>query len=137
VVEGLVAANAWCQQPGSYQAQRWLADRMTELKLSLLPARPEGCRGGKSRFMRRLIVPLVTALLVSGGLGWAGLGLAAGSAQAGALHWCPGDPPPQAVKPGGGYIAVSPDWDTTVCHDYAIRGGQVMDGNPCSLPQFQ
>lgn len=69
--------------------------------------------------------------------GVAGLGLAAGSAQAGALHWCPGDPPPQAVKPGGGYIAVSPDWDTTVCHDYAIRGGQVMDGNPCSLPQFQ
>jgi len=89
--------------------------------------------------MRRLIVGLATTLLVSGGLGWAGLGLAAGTAHAGAFHWCPGDPPITTLNPatGRGLITINPDWDTTVCHDYAIRGNQVMEGNPCSLPQFQ
>ena len=28
-------------------------------------------------------------------------------------------------------------WDTTVCHDYVISGGQVQEGNACGLPQFQ
>jgi hypothetical protein len=53
------------------------------------------------------------------------------------LSLVPRGPPPQAVKPGGGYIPANPDWDTTVCHDYMIEGGQVKDGNPCMLPQFQ
>jgi Domain of unknown function (DUF222) len=64
---------------------------------------------GGSRFMKRLIAGLATTALVSSGLGWAGLELVAGTAQAGAFHWCPGDPPPNAVKPGGGYIPVNPD----------------------------
>jgi hypothetical protein len=91
--------------------------------------------------MRRLIVALGTTLLVSGGLGWACVGLAPGTAQAGSFHWCPGDPPPQAVvpKPNGGMGSgpVNPDWDTTVCHDYVINGGNVEEGTPCILPTFQ
>ena len=92
--------------------------------------------------MRRLIVGLVTTALVSGGLGWAGLELAAGSAHAGSFHWCPGDPPPKAAVPnpnGPGFVLapINPAWDTTVCHDYVISGGQVQEGNACGLPQFQ
>jgi hypothetical protein len=84
---------------------------------------------------------IAAGALVSAAVAVAGLGLATGTAHAGNYHWCPGDAPPQAVVPrpgGGSWLGpVNPDWDTTVCHDYAIRGGQVMDGNPCSLPQFQ
>ena len=74
-----------------------------------------------------------TTVLVSGGLGLAGLGLAAGSAQAlpapvplkawpgypddnpsGPCHWCPGDPPVQT-----GNLRVNPVvWDNNVCHTY-------------------
>ena len=92
--------------------------------------------------MKALVVGFATSLLVSGGLGLAGLGLAAGTAQAGAFHWCPGDPPITGYTPDpatGHMISgpIYPDWDTTVCHDYAIKGGQVLEGNPCNLPQFQ
>jgi hypothetical protein len=84
---------------------------------------------------------ITTGALVSGAVAVASLGLATGTAHAGAYHWCPGDPPPQAVvpRPSGGFWLgpVDPDWDTTVCHDYVARDGQVAEGIPCSLPQFQ
>ncbi len=103
------------------------------------PWTPVPAQGNNPRFMRRLIVGLAATVLVSGGLGWAGLGPAAGIARAGAFHWCPGDPPITTLNPatGRGQITINPDWDTTICHDYAIQGNQVLDGNPCNLPQFQ
>jgi hypothetical protein len=57
---------------------------------------------------------LAMTVLVSGGLGLAGLGLAAGTAQAdtGVPHqWCPGDSDPMA--PARVY-----NWDWNVCHNY-------------------
>ena len=78
--------------------------------------------------MRRRIVRLATTVLVSGGLGLAGLGLAAGTAQAAPgfapqATWCPGDPP-----------KVGATWDPTVCHDYhyeVINGTtQLVEGPP-------
>ena len=94
-------------------------------------------RSTRTPSRKRLSVGLATTLLVTGGLGWVVLGPAAGTARAGAFHWCPGDPLPKASKPGGGTITINPDWDTSVCHDYVIQGSQVQEGNPCSLPQFQ
>jgi hypothetical protein len=94
----------------------------------------EGRRG-------RIVVRLATALLLSGGLGWAGLGLVAGTAHAGVYHWCPGDPPPQVpvIAPNGHTVTVPihPAWDTNVCHDYVFNGGHVEEGTPCFLPTFQ
>jgi hypothetical protein len=56
---------------------------------------------------------LATAVVVSGGLGLAALGLAAGAANAGPTsvpqyHWCPGD----YWDPGWGY-----NWYYGGCHD--------------------
>lgn len=82
----------------------------------------------------------VAAALVAGGLGWTGLGLAAGTAHAGAFHWCPGDPPPMGATQGPNgatRVPINPAWDTTVCHDYVIKGDHVAEGTPCMLPQFQ
>jgi hypothetical protein len=66
--------------------------------------------------MKRLVIGLATSVLVSGGLGLAGLGPAAPFAQAApcpALQacttWCPGQP-----DPAGRPIP----WDRGVCHDY-------------------
>jgi hypothetical protein len=73
-------------------------------------------------------VGVATVLLASGGLGCVAMGPAAGIAQAGAWHWCPGDPPPHGIHPA---------WDTSVCHDYVISGNHVEEGTPCILPQFQ
>jgi hypothetical protein len=93
-------------------------------------------KGGASRkepTMNR-ISRLATAVLVSGSLSLAGLGLAAGTAQAlpggpaplgswpgcpadhpeGPCRWCPGDPPVQT-----GNLRVNPVvWDNNVCHTY-------------------
>ena len=66
---------------------------------------------------------LTTTLLMSGGLGLAGLGLAAGTAQADAWgnhQWCSGQALPQADAP----IA----WDMGVCHDWYYQS--VRDGAP-------
>jgi hypothetical protein len=97
------------------------------------------------RSMKPAIAGLVTTLLVSGGLGLAGLGLAAGTAQAepglapqfhspvpavkGPYQWCPGDPLP--------YNDSNVVWDMGVCHtwygvDYgfqANRGQFVYEGD--------
>lgn len=55
--------------------------------------------------MNRAITGLATAVVVSGGLGLASLGLA-GTAQADT--WCP-----------GGYMFTGmPNWDMSVCHEY-------------------
>jgi hypothetical protein len=82
---------------------------------------------------------IIGGVLLSAGIAVAGVGLGAATAHAGAFHWCPGNPPITAAKPGGGTVTINPDWDTTVCHDYVIfaGSGQVAEGNPCNLPQFQ
>lgn len=64
--------------------------------------------------VKRGIVGLTTAVLVSGGLGLAGLGLA-GTAQA-RPTWCPGDPKPAA--------APWPDFDWSTCYEYSGAGGK-------------
>ena len=71
-------------------------------------------RGTNLRSMKRGIVALATTVLVSGGLGLAALGVAAGTAQAQPgfaplATWCPGQSVP-------GYPPVV--WDMNVCHDY-------------------
>ena len=77
--------------------------------------------------MKRLIVGLTTAALVSGGLGLAAVGPGAGTAQAqpqsqGPNQWCPGQRLPQV-----GLI-----WDMSVCHTYWQvpfgRGNLLLDG---------
>ncbi|MDT7792669.1 MAG: hypothetical protein QOD59_2105 [Mycobacterium sp.] len=74
--------------------------------------------------MKQGITRLATTVLVSGGLGLAGLGLAAGTAQAtpGTHTWCPGQPLPQQMtspathpqQPSGPPVT----WDMSVCHDW-------------------
>jgi hypothetical protein len=84
---------------------------------------------------------VITATLLAGGVAVAGLGLGTGTAQAGPLRWCPGDPPPNALlpTPGGGWAPgpVNPAWDTNICHDYTMRDNQVAEGIGCPLPDFQ
>jgi hypothetical protein len=63
--------------------------------------------------MKRTIVGFATTMLVSGGLGLAGLGLASGTAQAEPgfaplYHWCPGD---------GWHPEWGNNWDPGTCHD--------------------
>ncbi len=67
---------------------------------------------------------IIAAALVSGGIAVAGLGLAAGTAQAASgiapqAHWCPGDPVQQL--PHG--------WDQSVCHDYYWTGPDAQNPN--------
>ena len=78
-----------------------------------------------------------TAVVVSGGLSLAGLGLATGTAQADpafgpsygggncppgvgtCTHWCPGDP----LIPGSHVIT----WDWNICHDWYWNSEGVVD----------
>ena len=74
-----------------------------------------------------------TALVVSGGVGMAGLGLGIGTAVADGpsyqggncpsgltcTHWCPGDP----LIPGSQVIS----WDWNVCHDWFWNSEGVVD----------
>jgi len=66
--------------------------------------------------MRRRIVRLATTVLVSGGLGLAGLGLGAGTAQAigGPYQWCPG----KSMWISGNHVTNPVVWDESVCHTY-------------------
>jgi hypothetical protein len=79
--------------------------------------------------MRRLIVGLTTAVLLTGGVaGVVGSGVAQANPgpmplawpgcpqdhPAGPCHWCPGDPPVQT-----GNLQSDPvTWDATICHTY-------------------
>ena len=64
-----------------------------------------------------------TTVVVSGGLGLAGLGLGAGIASAGGeRHWCPGDDP--RGEPGGAFTTSPPNWDWNVCHSLLHRPGR-------------
>ena len=70
--------------------------------------------GNNVRSMKRGIAGLATTLVLSGGLGLAGLGLAAGTAQA-LPSWCPGQPLP----------APNVNWDMGLCHNYRVDPGGV------------
>jgi hypothetical protein len=65
-------------------------------------------------FMERLIVGVATTVVVSGGLGLAGLALA-GTAHAddGPHQWCPGQSMRPGVGPGSEIV-----WDMHVCHTW-------------------
>jgi hypothetical protein len=69
------------------------------------------------RKMKPLVVGFATSLLVSGGLGLAGLGLAVGTAHAGPnggpYQWCPGQSPHLA-----GIDVTEYSWDLNVCHTF-------------------
>ena len=85
---------------------------------------------------------LATGALLSGAVAVAGLGLAAGTADASEFRWCPGDPPPlgitvDAAGHGGNRVPIYPAWDTSVCHDFMTSGDHVKEGKACVLPQFQ
>jgi hypothetical protein len=66
--------------------------------------------------LRRGIVGLTTAVLVSGGLGLAALGPGVGTAQAvaGPFHWCPGQPMKNPWYPAGRDLA----WNRGICHTW-------------------
>jgi hypothetical protein len=74
----------------------------------------------------RRLKRIVAGALLFGGVAAAGLGLAAGTAQAtNWIHWCPGDPPI-----GGTEVAYQIDnWDYNVCHDYTHANGGIVDQN--------
>ena len=94
-------------------------------------ANPPCSRRNTWRSMKLGVAGLATTLLVSGGLGLIGSGLAAGTAQAepgfalsrgpfpevrGPYQWCPGDPLP--------YNDPNVVWDMSVCHTwYAVNYG--------------
>ena len=61
------------------------------------------------RSMKRGIAGLATTVLLSGGLGLAGLGLSAGIAEA-LPSWCPGQPLPNP----------NVNWDMGLCHYYSV-----------------
>jgi hypothetical protein len=90
--------------------------------------------------MRPLIVGVATSVLVSGGLGLASLGLAAGTAHAwpnGPYQWCPGQSLPQTGDPSHPVV-----WDMSRCHTWwhvgptqGNVGPYVWDGdNPPPAP---
>src|ERR1700756_1740697 len=87
--------------------------------------------------MKRLIAGVATTVLVSGGLGLAGLGLGAGTAKAytyGPFQWCPGQDMPNDPPRSDADLV----WDMSVCHtyyfDYDVRTeGDPFDG-PVAMP---
>jgi hypothetical protein len=111
---------------------------------------------------RTVIARLASAVVVSGGLGLAGLGLTAGTAQAdpqspGPFQWCPGQPLPGqhygAISDPTRNITIPPHditviWDNSVCHTYwytpsgrgnvpmSDGGKNIWDG-PDPPPYFQ
>ena len=64
--------------------------------------------------MKRLIVGLATSVLVSGGLGLAGLGAGTAQALTGPFRWCPG----QSLWISGNHVTNPVVWDNSVCHTY-------------------
>jgi hypothetical protein len=87
------------------------------------PARLLRAASGQSLSMNKKILGIATTALVSGGLGLAGLGVAAGTAQAEPgpapqYHWCPGD---RWDDGWGG------NWDWGRCHDDHFYDGEYRD----------
>jgi hypothetical protein len=83
------------------------------VRFSSLPRSP----GNNLRSMKRGIVGLATIMLVSGGLGVAGLGLGTGTAHAysyGPFQWCPGQAMPNDPPRSDADLV----WDMSVCHTY-------------------
>ena len=78
---------------------------------------------------------IITGAMLSGGFAVAGSVLGAGTAHAGAYHWCPGDPSPQVnvIAPNGNTVSITiqPAWDTSVCHVWVPSGNHVREGIPC------
>ena len=60
---------------------------------------------------------IVAGALLSGGVAVAGLGLAAGAAQADNAHtWCPG----QSLWITGNHVTNPVVWDESICHTYYV-----------------
>jgi hypothetical protein len=80
-------------------------------------ARTNAARASRREPIMNRTSRLAATVLVSGVLGLAGLGLAAGTAQAaprGPYQWCPGQPLP----------ATDVNWDMSVCHTwYRVDSG--------------
>jgi hypothetical protein len=76
--------------------------------------------------MRKLIAGLAAAVFAAIGLGWAGLMLSAGTAQAVCAPMCHG------TQGLGDYLPQGPApvvWDTNVCHEYhQAQGGNIVEG---------
>jgi hypothetical protein len=75
----------------------------------------------------QILKKMIAGALLSSGFVAAGLGLAAGTAQAypgpaplDHFTWCPGHPDPRDhISPGGPIAAMQREgWDLSVCHDY-------------------
>lgn len=113
------------------------------------------CSGGTNlRSMNRVIVGLATTAVLSGGLGLAGLGLGAPTAQAdddcspaamvngicyGPNRWCPGDSLFHLTQ---NHVYDPVTWDMTVCHTYyhvapdqANQGQGIYEGPNPPPPQ--
>ena len=77
---------------------------------------------------------MVVGALLSAGLTVAGVGLAAGTAQAaGPHHWCPGDPKYEPYAPNPFVV-----WDWNVCHtwygtNYGMGNVNDVWGKPASV----
>jgi hypothetical protein len=94
-------------------------------------SRPTGCKripgarrvdvADDSGRVRRLVVGLAMPALVSGCMGLAGLGPAAGPAHAdpgpsAPMQWCPG----QSLWISGNHVTNPVIWDNSVCHTYYV-----------------
>ena len=96
-----------------------------------LPDARDAVREQNLSFMNRLIAGCAAAATVCGGLGFAGLGPAAGIAQANppgcsqySACWCPGQ-----KMPAGGHVVG--DWDMNACHDYHFSDEDFPPGPTC------
>jgi hypothetical protein len=125
-----VLTNCSTSAPHSAPARRrptagWRQSGLPTRKRPLLL--PWSC-GINLRSMERLIVGLATTVLVSGGLGLAGLGLGVPTAQADE-EWCPSMGLPRSAEPI--------DWDWSVCHNYVtvpVPGGQPVPRKIVEVP---
>jgi hypothetical protein len=92
-------------------ATKWTNMNRT-VNISRLPSTHEAAEDDNPKFTKRVIVGLATTVLVSGGLGLAGLGAGTAYAEPGFIdpvgpyHWCPGGKP------------LDVNWDQSICHTY-------------------
>lgn len=106
---------------------------MNRMLRSTRVPRPHANSANNRRPTKRGITGLAAAVLLSGGVGLAGLGLAAGTAHAnplGPYTWCPGkglSPDDAAVENDWGADKGDIKWNWHVCHTFYIyaRPGNV------------